>query len=263
MPSYQSIGLIADMRSLLAVQAYKELMQRYQLIDALSVSPGEVDLVIVVGGDGMMLKALHRYLGFNTHIYGMNRGSIGFLMNDYNADKLIERIEKSKLSRLCPLEMRAKSFDEREVHVALAFNEVSLLREINQTAKIQVSINGRMRLENLVADGIIVATPAGSTAYNFAAHGPIIPIGTPLLALTPICPFRPRGWRGALLSNQSKLKFEVLEPHKRPVSAVADSTEIRSVEWVEIEEKPEKALQILFDQNNAFEERVLKEQFFS
>jgi NAD+ kinase len=263
MPSYQRIGLIADMRSLLAVQAYKELTKRYDLVDAMTVSPGDVDLVIVVGGDGMMLKALHRYLGFNIHIYGMNRGSIGFLMNDYNPDKLMERIEKSTLSRLCPLEMRAKSFDETEVHVALAFNEVSLLREINQAAKIQISINGKVRLENLIADGIIVATPAGSTAYNFAAHGPIIPIGTPLLALTPICPFRPRGWRGALLSNQSKLKLEIIEPHKRPVSAVADSTEIRNVEWVEVAENQEKSLQILFDQNNAFEERVLKEQFLS
>ncbi len=260
MAKYNTIGIIADMNSIVALNAYKELTQRYKLVDAMSVGKKDCDLIIAIGGDGMMLRALHRYMHLKIPIYGMNRGSIGFLMNDYSADNLLQRIENSVASILHPLEMRAMDADG-QAHKALAINEVSLLREINQAAKIKISINGQIRLEHLIADGIIVATPAGSSAYNFAAHGPIIPLGTRSLALTPICPFRPRRWRGALLSHNNKVRFDILEPEKRPVSAVADSTEVRHVQWVEVAEQKEISLPILFDHANSFEERVLHEQF--
>jgi len=181
-------------------------------------------------------------------------------MNDYNPDNLLKRIENGVITKLYPLEMKVKTYDNK-IHTAIAINEVSLLREINQAAKIKISINDETRMDFLIADGILVATPAGSSAYNYAAYGPIIPLDAKILALTPICPFRPRRWRGALLSHKSKVRFDILENNKRPVSAVADSTEFRNVKWVEVAEKKNKVLKLLFDKKHVFEERVIKEQF--
>ncbi|WP_084212834.1 NAD kinase [Candidatus Jidaibacter acanthamoebae] len=262
MSKYKRIGVMADLNSIVALNAYKEIMKKYDFIDAMSVSPQECDLVITIGGDGMMLKALHRYMDHSTPIYGMNRGSVGFLMNDYVFEDLLDHIDKAVETRLYPLEMRAETL-EGEIHAALAVNEVSLLRETNQAAKIRIFVNDEVRLDCLVADGVLIATPAGSSAYNFAAYGPIIPLDANILALTPICPFRPRRWRGALLSHKSRVRLEVLEADKRPVSAVADSTEVRNVRSVEITERKDKVLKILFDKQNMFEERVMKEQFSS
>lgn len=256
-----NIGLIADMRSIIALNAYKELSQRYQFTDAMAEKPEQHPLVIALGGDGLMLKTMHRYMHTNTKIYGMNRGSIGFLMNEYSPEDLLKRIQKAVVTKLYPLEMKVKNSEG--IHHAIAINEVSLLRQTNQAAKIKISINDIVQLDNLVADGIIIATPAGSSAYNFAAYGPIIPLDANLLALTPICPFRPRRWRGALISHNSKVRFDIIDPEKRPVSAVADSTEFRNIISVEVVEKRDIALRVLFDKENMFEDRVLKEQFSS
>ncbi len=262
MRKYKRIGVMADFNSIVVVNAYKEIMKKYDFVDAMSIAPQDLDLAIAIGGDGMMLKALHRYMDYSTPIYGMNRGSVGFLMNNYKSENLIDYIEKAVETTLYPLEMKVKTL-EGQMSTALAVNEVSLMRETNQAAKIRISVNDEVRLSCLVADGVLIATPAGSSAYNFAAYGPIIPLDANILALTPICPFRPRRWRGALLSHKSRVRFDILEAEKRPVSAVADSTEVRNVKWVEVAEMKDKVLRILFDKQNMFEERVMKEQFTS
>jgi NAD+ kinase len=218
------------------------------------------DVIVALGGDGLMLQTMHRVLKDGLPIYGMHRGSVGFLMNDYSEDDLPERIAAAEETTIHPLRMRAE--DARGLaHEALAFNEVSLLRERHQAAKLRISIDGTIRLEELVCDGLIVATPAGSTAYNLSAHGPILPINSPLLALTPISAFRPRRWRGAILPQEAKVKIDVLEYDKRPVAAVADHFEIRDVRRVEVEEDQSQSVKLMFDPGHSLAERVLAEQF--
>jgi NAD+ kinase len=240
-----------------AQQALAELQARYG-----KHSPETAEVIVALGGDGFMLETLHRYLSRRVPIYGMHRGSVGFLMNGYEAEGLPERIARATPVHIHPLEMCAIDMTGRE-HVGLAFNEVSLLRETRQTAKIRVSVDGVVRVDELSADGILVATPVGSTAYNFSAHGPIIPLGAGVLALTPISAFRPRRWRGALLPHTAQVRFDILEAEKRPVSAVADYTEVREVLSVVVHENRELALAMLFDPEHNLEERVLKEQFLS
>jgi NAD+ kinase len=223
-------------------------------------SEDEAQVVVALGGDGFMLETLHRYLGRSKPIYGMNRGSVGFLMNDYVEDGLIERIGAAECARIHPLLMTARDMTGRE-HRALAINEVSMLRETRQTAKLRIKVDGKVRMEELVCDGALVSTPAGSTAYNFSAHGPIIPLSGQVLALTPISAFRPRRWRGALLPQTAKVTFEVLEADKRRVSAVADNYEVRDVISVDVCEDRSVELLLLFDAGRSLDERVLAEQF--
>lgn len=240
-----------------AQQALEELCRLYPC-----VPPERADIIVPLGGDGFMLETLHRFLSLRVPIYGMHRGSVGFLMNAYRPDGLCARLAAAQPVVLHPLEMRVK--DEHGAdHSALAFNEVSLLRETRQAAKLRVSVDGVVRLEELMADGILVATPVGSTAYNLSAHGPIIPLGAAILALTPISAFRPRRWRGALLPHEARVRIEALETDKRPVSAVADFTEVRDIVAVEVKENRDISLTLLFDHDSNLEERVLKEQFVS
>lgn len=220
----------------------------------------QADIIVALGGDGMMLETLHRFLDRHIPIYGMNCGSVGFLLNEYREDGLAERLSAAQRVTLHPLRMTAVTVAGVE-HQALAINEVSLLRETRQTAKLTVSVNGVVRVPELMGDGILVSTPAGSTAYNLSAHGPIIPLDANVMALTPICPFRPRRLRAALLKHESQVRFDVREPKKRPVSAVADSTEVRDVVRVDVREDRTVALNLLFDPEHNLEERVLKEQF--
>jgi len=223
-------------------------------------SEDEADVVVALGGDGFMLEMLHRSLAGHKPIYGMNRGSVGFLMNEYVEQGLLERIAGAERAVIHPLVMRAvDSAGSR--HDALAINEVSLLRQTFQSAKLRIAIDGKPRMDELICDGILVATPAGSTAYNLSAHGPIIPLNAEVLALTPISAFRPRRWRGALLSHEAKVRFEILEAEKRPVSAVADNVEVRDVVAVDVAEDRSIALTLLFDAGRSLEERVLAEQF--
>ena len=224
------------------------------------VPPEEADVIVALGGDGLMLESLHAYMDHAVPIYGMNRGTVGFLMNEYRETGLRERLERAEQVQLHPLRMRAATTDGRQWE-ALALNEVSLLRESRQAAKLRIRIDGVTRMSELICDGIIVATPAGSTAYNLSAHGPIIPIGAPLLALTPISAFRPRRWRGALLPQKASVALDILEAHKRPVSATADYTEVRDVETVSVHEDREIASYLLFDPEHNLEERILNEQF--
>jgi NAD+ kinase len=220
----------------------------------------QADVIVALGGDGFMLETLHRSLPSYKPIYGMNRGSVGFLMNDYAEDDLLERIAAAERATIHPLSMSA--IDRRRIqHRGLAINEVSLLRQTRQTAKLRVSIDGKVRVEELVCDGALVSTPAGSTAYNLSAHGPIIPLTAKALALTPISAFRPRRWRGALLPHTSRVTFEVLESEKRPVSAVADNYEVRDVVEVQVAENRDVTLVMLFDAGRSLEERGLTEQF--
>ena len=218
------------------------------------------DAIVALGGDGLMLQTLHRHLNDRVPIYGMNRGSTGFLMNDYSEDDLRGRLARAEVNVIHPLAMRAVDAEGRE-HEALAINEVSLFRQIYQAAKIRISIDDRVRLDELICDGVLVATPAGSTAYNLSAHGPILPINAPLLALTPISAFRPRRWRGALLPNHANVAFTVLEHVKRPVNAVADHVEFKSVMEVKVEEDRSVSSLIMFDRDHSWDERILTEQF--
>ncbi len=225
-----------------------------------SCDPKQADAIVALGGDGLMLQTLHRFMHDRIPIYGMNRGSVGFLMNEYREDDLPDRLKRAEISAIHPLTMTAVDSAGNE-HKALAINEVSIFRERHQAAKLRLLIDGHERLKELSCDGVLVATPAGSTAYNLSAHGPILPINAPLLALTPISPFRPRRWRGALLPNKARITIETLEADKRPVSAVADSAEIRSVVRVEIAEAPEIELFMMFDSGHSLDERILSEQF--
>jgi NAD+ kinase len=220
----------------------------------------DAEVIVALGGDGLMLETVHTVVQSGQAIFGMNRGSVGFLMNDYSADGLPERISKATETIIHPLSMTVTAKDGA-VHSALAFNEVSMLRQQHQAAKLKISIDGMVRLDELICDGIIVATPAGSTAYNLSAHGPILPINSPLLALTPISPFRPRRWRGAILSHEARVAIDILEPGKRPVSAVADQTEYRDVVHVEVAEDASKSARLLFDDGHSLAERILNEQF--
>jgi NAD+ kinase len=222
--------------------------------------PGEADALVALGGDGFMLQTLHQFLNDRIPIYGMNRGSVGFLMNDYHEDDLKQRLAAAEISRVHPLSMLAYD-GAGKAHKGLAINEVSLFRETYQAANLQISVDGKVRMEELICDGVLVATPAGSTAYNLSAYGPILPINAQLLALTPISPFRPRRWRGALLPNKAHITIQALEPDKRPVSAVADHLEMRSIVRVEVEQARHIELLMMFDPGHSLDERVLAEQF--
>jgi NAD+ kinase len=220
----------------------------------------EADVIVALGGDGFMLETFHEHMDAGLPIYGMNRGSVGFLMNDYAEYGLLERIAAAEKATIHPLRMTATDVAGK-THNALAINEVSLLRQTRQAAKLRISIDNKLRLSELSCDGALVSTPAGSTAYNLSAHGPIIPLDARVLALTPISAFRPRRWRGALLPHTAKVTFEILEANKRPVSAVADNIEVRHVMDVHIAEDREVSLHMLFDEGRSLEERVLAEQF--
>ncbi len=220
----------------------------------------EADVIVALGGDGMMLQTLHNFRGRGVPIYGMHRGSVGFLMNTYREDRLPERLASAVQVEIHPLMMEAVDQDGA-TYSAPAFNEVALFRQTYQASKLRISIDDRVRLEELICDGIIVATPAGSTAYNLSAHGPILPLGTSLLALTPISPFRPRRWRGALIPDKGRIDIVVLEDIKRPVSAVADHFEVRNVVSVSARLDTTSAATMLFDPDHGLEERILREQF--
>ncbi|HEY1631185.1 MAG TPA: NAD kinase [Rhizomicrobium sp.] len=218
------------------------------------------DIIVALGGDGFMLQTLHKFLPAKKPIYGMNLGSVGFLMNNYSADGLIERLEKAERAVIHPLKMKATT-REGVVKEARAFNEVSLLRETRQAAKIRISVDDKVRITELICDGVLISTPAGSTAYNLSAHGPILPIDAQLLALTPISAFRPRRWHGALLSHRARTRFEILEAGKRPVSAVADDLEVRNVSVVDVAEDRSVSVTMLFDAGHSLDERIIAEQF--
>lgn len=222
--------------------------------------PKDASAVIALGGDGFMLQTQHEYMNSGIPIYGMNKGTVGFLMNEYKPDNLKQRVTRALKSKIRPLAMKATDMDGK-VHEAIAINEVSLLRQSYQAASLSITTDGKERLEALICDGVLVATPAGSTAYNLSAHGPILPLGAPLLALTPVSPFRPRRWRGALLPNTVEVIININEPEKRPVNAVADHTEIKSVREVCIKLDMDNSGIILFDPDHSWDDRILAEQF--
>jgi len=238
-----------------AQDALARLSDRYP-----HVNPEEADIIVALGGDGFVLHCLHKYMERGLPVYGMNRGSVGFLMNSYDEEGLLERLEHAKAAALYPLHMTAH-LHNGETTEALVINEVALTRDTRQAAKIRISVDGKVRMEELIADGVMVATPAGSTAYNLSAHGPVIPIGADVLALTPISAFRPRRWRGALLPHDALVEFEVLEIEKRPVLASADTREVRDVARVLVREDRSHPLTLLYDPEHNLEERIIREQF--
>src|ERR1043165_2659291 len=236
-------------------EARARLKKRYG-----DTAPEEADVIVALGGDGLMLQTLHRFMRSGRPIYGMHRGTVGVLMNEFSEEGLPERLAKAETTYIHPLLMCALD-DSGNRHEAHAINEVSLFRQTYQAAKLRILIDGKERLAELAADGVLVATPAGSTAYNLSAQGPIIPIKAPLLALTPICPFRPRRWRGALLPDSARVEIEVLEAEKRPVAAVAHHDEGRAVRSVEIRMDHDISIPMLFDPGHSLDERILREQF--
>src|SRR5664279_2973351 len=238
-----------------ARDAYALLEKRYGNTD-----PAKADVIVALGGDGLMLQTLHKFMKSGKPIYGMHRGTVGFLMNDFAIDNLVERLTAAHITVIHPLLMRARDSAGR-LHEHRAINEVSLFRQTAQAAHLRILIDGQERLAELVADGVLVATPAGSTAYTLSVQGPIIPINAPLLALTAISPFRPRRWRGALLPDKAKVTIEIQEAEKRPVAAVADSDEVRSVRSVDVEMDHAVSLNMLFDPGHNLDERILREQF--
>jgi len=240
-----------------AQEALPQLKDKYE-----DVGLDKADVIIALGGDGTLLETIHTIGKTGVPIYGMNCGSVGFLLNPFQPSKLIERIEATHKIDIFPLQMTVTD-QSGEKHEALAFNEVSLLRQTRQAAKLKISVGNVERIPELVCDGILLATPAGSTAYNLSAHGPIIPLSANVLALTPISAFRPRRWRGALLPCHLHVKISILNSEKRPVSATADSTEIRNVQTVEIKQSNQNKCTLLFDPDHNLEERILKEQFIS
>jgi NAD+ kinase len=223
-------------------------------------APEDADVLCALGGDGFMLQTLHRHGALGKPVFGMKHGGVGFLMNQHREDDLLARIESAEPAVLRPLEMVAQT-ESGSSTGSLAYNEVSLLRQTRQAAHLAIELNGQTRLEELVCDGVMLATPAGSTAYNYSAHGPILPLGSSVIALTPIAAFRPRRWRGALLKADTEVRFRVLDPYKRPVSATADSHEVRDVVEVTIRESRDRTVTLLFDPEHNLEERILSEQF--
>lgn len=220
----------------------------------------QADVIVALGGDGFILHCLHKYMEYNLPIYGINRGTVGFLMNSFDEEKLLNRLEEARSQVLHPLFMKAIT-TSGEIRYALAFNEVALIRKSQQAANIRIKVDDKIRLEKLICDGILIATPAGSTAYNLSVHGPIIPLGSNVLAMTPISPFRPRRWRGALLPHDVTVELVNIDPDKRPISATADSTEVLDVVSVSISEKKDSIVTLLFDQDHSLEERIIREQF--
>jgi len=253
----KKIGLLSSHREV-AQAAEAMLRRRYDWADS-----SDADIFVALGGDGFMLHTLHRILEGelpSRPVFGMNRGTVGFLMNEWRLDCLAERIEGAKAIRVAPLEMTARTV-KGESFTHAAINEVSLLRETRQTAKIEVLVNGRTAMPEIACDGILVATPAGSTAYNLSAGGPILPLQAKMLALTPISPFRPRRWSGAILPDDTSVGFKVLDPENRPVSAVADQVEVREVAQVDVTLDRDRSLTLLFDPEHALDERIAMEQF--
>lgn len=238
-----------------AQEAHAELSKRYDIVDAI-----DADIIIALGGDGLMLQCLKKSMDTHQKIFGMHCGSVGFLMNNYSPDNLEERLTAAVENKLSPLRMTATDIRGTK-HEARAINEVSLLRKSAQAAHLKIMVDDRERLSELACDGVMVATPAGSTAYNLSVHGPILPINAPLLALTPISAFRPRRWRGALLPDNAKVTIKCLDCEKRPVSAMADNFEILNVTEVDIEQDKSTELKILFDADHNLDERILNEQF--
>ena len=253
---FNSLSIVADDHAE-AARALERLSGQYPAADA-----EQADLIVAIGGDGFMLSTLHRFMERQIPIFGMNLGSVGFLMNEYREEGLLERLRKAEAIELQPLHMSATTADGA-THEALAINEVSLHRETRLAAKVRIKLDGVVRLEELICDGVLVCTPAGSTAYNLSARGPIIPLGAGLLGLTPISAFRPRHWRGALLPQNAVVTFEILDHDLRPASAVADFTEIRDVVSVEVRATNSPAPALVFDPEHNLEERILTEQFVS
>ncbi|MGO9356155.1 MAG: NAD kinase [Xanthobacteraceae bacterium] len=251
---YQRIAFVAS-SSVEAQQALEQLTKVYA-----NHAPEDADVVVALGGDGLMLQTLHRLMHSDTPIYGMHRGTVGFLMNEFGVDGLGARLDAAKVTNIHPLLMRATDI-HGTVHVHHAINEVALFRQTHQAARLRILIDENERMPELIADGVLVATPAGSTAYNLSAQGPILPINAALLALTPISAFRPRRWRGALLPNTAFVVIEVLECEKRPVAAVADHDEARDVSRVEVVSDRSITMHMLFDPGHSLEERILREQF--
>ena len=251
---FQHIAFVAS-HTPEAREAYGRLQKRYGNAD-----PEKADVIVALGGDGLMLQTLHKFMNSGKPIYGMHRGTVGFLMNDFVEESLTERLSNAHITVIHPLVMQARDAQSR-THEHRAINEVSLFRQSAQAAHLRIMIDGQERLAELISDGVLVATPAGSTAYNLSAQGPIIPINAPLLALTPISPFRPRRWRGALLPNKAKVTIEVMDAEKRPVAAVADHDEVRSVRSVDIAMDHTISINMLFDPGHNLDERILREQF--
>jgi len=250
-----------DKIAFVASSAPDAIAARERLIKAYGNAPeSEAGVVVALGGDGFMLHMLHRFRDRGIPIFGMHRGTIGFLMNEFREDGLRERLKVAKGNTIHPLMMDVTD-DAGKIHTAPALNEVSLLRQSYQAAKLRIHIDGKVRMEELICDGVLVATPVGSTAYNLSAHGPILPLDAPFLALTPISPFRPRRWRGALVPDRSKIEIEILESEKRPVNAVADHFEVRSVVRVRAHMDPASSVEMLFDPGHSLDERILNEQF--
>lgn len=260
----QKIAIIAASNNKNASEKKDLLIKKYNFFD-LEKNPNKtdgLDLVIALGGDGTMLHLLHRFEKNPLPFYGINCGTVGFLMNVYNEENLLTTIKNAQPSILNPLRMEAVTEDDKK-HNHIAINEVSLLRQLGQAAKINVCVNGHERLSHLTADGILIATPAGSTAYNLSLRGPIIPFGAKMLALTPISPFRPRNWHGAILPSDSIVEFNIVDYKMRPVSATADYTEVRNVKKVTVREDSSLKFTLLFDPNHSLEERIIREQFVS
>ena len=253
----QKLALIAD-KTPKAQEGKAQLEALYKFIDFRKNA--RPDVIIVLGGDGFMLEVMHKFMDKNIPFYGMNCGTVGFLMNSFTTENLPQKIAESRASKLHPLMMYAEDMQGKKKQL-LAINEVSLFRASRQAAKIKVSIDHVSRVDEMVCDGVLVSTPAGSTAYNFSAGGPIIPLSGNVLALTPLAPFRPRRWRGAMIDHNSSVHFEILHSHKRPVNAVADFTEVKNVKTVAITENRKKQLTLLFDPEHNLEERITKEQF--
>ena len=257
------IACIAD-DTRVAQAAYREIASDYTIVDVTKKRRTEegsgADVIVVLGGDGFMLQVMHQYMARNIPFYGMNCGTVGFLMNSYSPRRLAERISDARGHILHPLRMYARNTHGKDYEL-LAINEVSLFRQSRQAAKIRITVDHVVRIPEMTSDGVLVSTPAGSTAYNSSAGGPIIPLGSNIIALTPLSPFRPRHWRGALLSHNSSVTFEVLDFEKRPVSAVADFTEVRDVVSVAISEQQKTSIRLLFDPEHNLEERIIKEQF--
>jgi len=252
--SFNNIACVAD-KAQSAQDAYKLLKKQYSFVPV-----AKADVIVVLGGDGFMLHNLHKHMDLGVPFYGMNCGTVGFLMNQFNNKALIDRLNSAKKEEISLLKMKAIDVAGK-VHEALAVNEVSMLRQTKQAAHLKISLDGKVKIEELVCDGVLVSTPAGSTAYNSSVHGPIIPMGADVLALTPISPFRPRRWKGALLPRKLEVKFDIMDAKKRPVSVVADFTEVRNVKSVVVKEDRSKCLELLFDPGHSLEERIIGEQF--
>ncbi len=263
MKNLSKIGCIAD-KSTKAQKFLETLKARYDLIDISQMSldkiESQIEIIIALGGDGFMLNCLHYFLKMNKPIYGMNSGNLGFLMNDFSEDHLLQNLKNAKKHKIHPLRMTTIDANG-QTQTILGFNEISIMRATNQAAKFRIEVDGKTRLKEFVGDGLIVCTPTGSSAYNLSAGGPILPVSSNLFAMTPISPFRPRRWKGALLKHQSKIKIHIIEPSKRPVNAVADFYEVSNVKELEISHEKKLGVNLLFTKECDLEERMLNEQF--